>query len=147
MYLWRCISLALVTSTIACGGYSAPTTPTGGGGGEMANPPPAGTVNVAIQDFSFLPATVTITAGTNVRWTNNGPSVHTTTSDNGTWSSPSLAAPTGGGGGGVGYSASSAMAGGTFDFTFTQPGTYSYHCSLHPPSAFPGFVGTITVNP
>lgn len=143
MYLWRCVSLALVTSTIACGGYSAPTNP--GGGGEMANPPPPGTVTVSIQDFSFSPATVTIAAGTTVRWTNNGPSAHSTTSDAGTWASPSLGAPTTGGGGG--YPGGGGSAGGSFNFTFTQPGTYPYHCSLHPPSSYPGFVGTITVTP
>jgi len=137
----RAVRAALVVATTACGGSDSPTD-----GGQMTNPPPAGTVNVTIQDFSFSPASVTIKAGTNVRWTNNGPSVHTTTSDAGTWASPSLAAPSGGGAD-PGYSASSAMAGGTFDFAFTQPGTYPYHCSLHPPSSFPGFTGTITVTP
>ena len=77
-----------------------------------------------------------------MRWTNNGPSAHTTTSDGGFWSSPTLAAPSGNGGyGGAGTAA------GTFDFTFTQPGTYAYHCSLHPPSLYPGFTGTVTVAP
>lgn len=109
------------------------------GGGQ--NPPPPGTVAVTIQDFSFSPGSVTITAGTTVRWTNAGPSAHTTTSDAGAWASTPLGAPQGG----VGYGGGSA--GGTFDFTFTQAGTYPYHCSLHPPSSYPGFTGTITVTP
>jgi plastocyanin len=140
MDLSRIVPLALVTATLACGGYSTPTSPTGGG--QMSSPPPAGSAAVSIQDFTFSPATVTIKAGTIVRWTNNGPSAHTTTSDGGVWSSTTLSAPSGGGGyGGTGTAA------GTFDFTFTQPGTYTYHCSLHPPSLYPGFTGTVTVTP
>lgn len=33
-------------------------------------------------------------------------------------------------------------AGATFAFTFAGPGSYAYHCSIHP-----GMVGTITVTP
>jgi plastocyanin len=139
MYFLRVVPLALVTATLACGGYSTPTSPTGGG--QMSSPPPAGSVAVNIQDFRFSPATVTIKAGTTVRWTNNGPSGHTTTSDSGVWESAVLNAPQGGGvyGGG--------SAAGTFDFTFTQPGTYPYHCSVHPPSLYPAFTGTVIVTP
>jgi plastocyanin len=135
----RIIPLLLAASLSACGGGdSAPTTPTGGGQGS--NPPPAGTIAVTIQDFSFSPATLTIKAGTTVRWTNQGPSAHTSTSDTGAWNSGTLANPSGGGGYG-------SSPGGTFDFNFTQPGTYSYHCSLHPPSSYPNFTGTVTVTP
>ncbi len=106
----------------------------------MPTQPPAGTVSVTIRDFTFSPATVTIKAGTTVRWTNDGPSAHTTTSDGGAWDSGSLSPPSGGGGYGGGGS-----AGGTFDFTFMQPGSFPYHCSIHPPSSYPGFTGTVTV--
>lgn len=95
---------------------------------------------VSIQDFSFSPATLTIKVGTTVQWTNNGPSPHTTTSDAGTWDSGTLSAPMGGGGYGGGGS-----AGGSYPFKFTATGTYGYHCSIHPPSAYPSFTGTITV--
>jgi plastocyanin len=132
MYLSRLLAIVTVAATFACGS-STPTNP---------NPPPPGTMAVTIQDFTFSPASLTITAGTTVRWTNNGPSAHTTTSDAGTWSSSTLSAPSGGGGYGGGGS-----AGGTFDFKFTQPGNYPYHCSLHPPSMYPGFTGTVTVTP
>jgi plastocyanin len=106
----------------------------------MSNPLPPGTVGVNIRDFSFTPASLTVKVGTTVRWTNQGPSGHTTTSDTGVWQSTTLSAP--GGGGGYG---SPGSAGGTFNFTFTQAGTFPYHCSLHPPSAYPGFTGTVTV--
>ena len=133
--------VSFLLAAIACGGYSAPTTPSGGG--QVSNPPPPGSVSVNIQDFSFSPAAVTIKAGTTVHWANRGPSAHTTTSDNGTWDSGSLAGPSASGGayGGNG------SPGGSFDFTFTQAGTFSYHCSLHPPSTFPNFTGTVIVTP
>ena len=48
-------------------------------------------------------------------------------------------------GGGMG--GGDSMPGGTFQFTFNQAGTYGYHCPLHPPSAYPGFIGTVIVTP
>ena len=96
---------------------------------------------VTIQDFSFSPSAVTIKVGTTVTWTNSGPASHTTTSGSGVWDSGALSAPSGGGGYGGG------SAGGTFQFTFNTPGTYPYHCKIHPPSiaTYAGFTGTITV--
>ena len=109
----------------------------GGGGGNMSG----SVVGVAIQDFSFSPAAMTVMVGTTVKWTNNGPSAHTTTSNTGTWDSGQLSSPTSGGGYGGG------SAGGTYQYTFMAAGTYAYHCSNHPPSLYPGFTGTVTVTP
>jgi plastocyanin len=89
----------------------------------------AGGTTVSIHDFAFSPSTITVKAGTTVTWTNNGPSAHTTTSDGGVWDSGTLG------------------TGGTFQFTFPQPGTFGYHCTLHPPNLYPGFTGTVTVTP
>ena len=102
---------------------------------------PSNSVGVTIQDFSFSPAAVTVKVGTTVRWTKNGPSAHTATSNTGTWDSGQLSGPTSGGlyGGG--------SARGTYQHTFTPAGTYAYHCSNHPPSTYLGFTGTITVTP
>jgi len=96
---------------------------------------------VTIQDFSFAPSALTIKAGTTVTWVNDGPTAHTTTSDGAVWDSGTLSAPSGGGGYGGG------TAGGTYQFRFNTPGTYAYHCKLHPPSLsqYAGFTGTITV--
>jgi plastocyanin len=96
---------------------------------------------VMIADFTFTPSMLTVKAGSAVTWTNMGPSVHTVTSDTMVFESMNLGAPGGGdpyGGGG--------MAAGTFQFRFNMPGTYNYHCSLHPPSmGYSGFTGTIVV--
>lgn len=72
------------------------------------------TADVSIVDFAFEPATITVTRGTDVRWTNNGAVSHTTTSDTGLWDSGSLG------------------PGGVFTQTFDTTGVYSYHCALHP---------------
>src|SRR5439155_3721941 len=66
--------------------------------------------------------TVTVTQGSTINWWNEGPSAHTTTSDTGVWDSGNV------------------NPGGTFQFTFYSPGTYPYHCNLHP-----GMTGTIVV--
>jgi len=69
--------------------------------------------------FAFSPATLTIKAGTTVIWKNTTAAPHTVTSDNGqsfdSGTSNPIAAQTG-----------------TFSFTFTTPGTFAYHCEIHP---------------
>src|SRR5579885_1704261 len=77
---------------------------------------------VTIADFQFTPATLQVAQGTTVTWTNNGPTNHTTTSDSGAWDSGAL------------------QAGKSFSFKFNTPGTFAYHCSIHP-----SMKGTITV--
>jgi plastocyanin len=78
---------------------------------EMAR---AGTHAVDISDFAFSPATLTITTGDTVTWTNSDPVVHTATSTTGAFDSSDLA------------------EGASFSFTFTTPGTYDYLCTPHP---------------
>lgn len=69
--------------------------------------------NIAIAGFAFNPKTLTVKVGTKIIWTNDDPSIHTVTADDGAFSSGSL------------------PPGGTFSFTFTKAGTYSYHCKIH----------------
>ena len=78
---------------------------------EMAR---AATHAVDISDFAFSPATLTITAGDTVTWTNGDPVIHTATSTTGAFDSGDLA------------------EGESFSFTFTTPGTYDYLCTPHP---------------
>ena len=69
---------------------------------------------VKIDNFSFSPATVTVPAGTTVRWTNADDIPHTIVSDDKSFKSKALDTDD------------------QFTFTFTKPGTYSYFCGLHP---------------
>ena len=124
MWLTRFVMSMCLVASVACSSSMSP-----GSSGP----------SVAIRDFSFSPSALTIKAGMTVTWTNNGSSAHTTTSDTGVWDSPTLGAPSGGGAYGGG------TAGGTFQATFQTPGTYTYHCKIHPPSTYPSFTGTITV--
>jgi plastocyanin len=67
--------------------------------------------------FKFAPGTLTVKVGTAVVWTNPTGAPHTVTSDSGDPAS---------------FNGMLNPNGGTYRFTFTQPGTYTYHCSVHP---------------
>jgi plastocyanin len=74
----------------------------------------AATHAVTISDFSFAPATLTITAGDTVTWTNQDPVAHTATSTGGAFDSGTM------------------EQGESFSLTFADPGTYDYLCTPHP---------------
>ena len=73
-----------------------------------------GPVAVSIKDFAFAPAAVTVKVGTVVTWTNADTEAHTVrTTATATLKSGVL------------------DTNGTYTYTFTSPGTYAYHCSIH----------------
>jgi plastocyanin len=72
-------------------------------------------VQVSIEHFAFSPRTLVIAAGTTVVWTNRDMAPHTVTSDSGAWASSARLG-----------------AGQSFSLTFSTPGTYTYHCAVHP---------------
>jgi amicyanin len=78
--------------------------------------PPASTpLAVGISGFVFVASDLKVKVGDTVTWTNNDSAPHTVTADDGkTFASPTLS------------------QGGTFSFTFTTPGTFAYHCAVHP---------------
>lgn len=100
------VAVAIIVG--ACGGTNR--------SGAAATSQPAETpVLIAIEDFAFKPDTVTVPVGTTVTWENREDGVtHTSTADDGRWKSGGLA------------------PGERFSFTFDQPGTYTYICSIHP---------------
>jgi plastocyanin len=72
-------------------------------------------VHVKVVDFAFAPSNIRVVIGVNntVIWSNNGTADHTVTSNGGKFDSGTL------------------TPGHTFEFTFSTPGTYDYHCSIH----------------
>ena len=65
------------------------------------------------DDKDFLPEDLTINVGDTVIWTNNDDSPHTVTADDDEFNSGNLA------------------EGATWSYTFTEAGTYDYHCNYH----------------
>ncbi|MFO1047579.1 MAG: cupredoxin family copper-binding protein [Geminicoccaceae bacterium] len=77
----------------------------------MATPPP---VTVAIANFTFEPATLTVPAGTTVTWVNRDDIPHLVDAGDGSFASPPLDTDD------------------SFSFTLTAPGDVAYFCGLHP---------------
>lgn len=97
---------------------SAPTGPITGVECRLTlGPDVVGSTLVVIRDFSFQPVEIRIRAGGTVTWVNcddPGQPAHTSTADQGAWSSPLL------------------NPGDVFSRAFAQAGTFAYHCELHP---------------
>ncbi len=111
----RIVPLVLLAiSLAACASLTA--TPTG-----------ARTVAVTIERFQFLPATLDVTAGTTVVWTNKDDILHTVTS--GTTSQSGLGAYASSPDGLINGPMDGAAT--QFRFTFERPGTYAYFCDRH----------------
>jgi plastocyanin len=107
--------------TISCGTNSTPVTSTAAQGAQT-KPPPGQTAGpdfnpaaVTIENFAFSPASVTVSVGTTVTWTNKDSATHTVTSLQGNV-----------------LNSGNIATGGTFSFTFNQTGTFDYHCAIHP---------------
>ncbi|WP_020672206.1 cupredoxin domain-containing protein [Amycolatopsis nigrescens] len=81
-----------------------------------AAPAAAAATAIEIMDYKFSPATVTVAVGDTVTWTNHDTAPHNVVVTDGPekFTSPTL------------------QQGGTFSYTFTKSGTYSYYCAIHP---------------
>ena len=71
---------------------------------------------VQIENYQFLPNTLTIPVGASVTWINRDGDVQTVAADD----TPQT------------FKSAGLDTDDKFSFTFTKPGTYSYHCSVHP---------------
>jgi amicyanin len=69
---------------------------------------------VKIDNFTFNPPSLTVTAGTTVTWKNQDDIPHTVASTTKAFKSKVLDTDDG------------------YSFTFTTPGVYEYFCSIHP---------------
>lgn len=69
---------------------------------------------VVIEGFAFNPAEINVPVGSTVTWSNQDSVTHTVTARDKTFDSGNL------------------PAGGTFNYTFGEKGTFEYSCTLHP---------------
>ncbi|HEY6895119.1 MAG TPA: cupredoxin domain-containing protein [Rhodanobacteraceae bacterium] len=113
-------SIATLSLTVAACG-SSPSSPT------PSSPGPDVTINIlGIQGAnSYNPSPTTIKAGQRVIWKNTDTRTHDTIQDANAFSVPPIS------------------AGAQSDpITLSTPGTFTYHCGIHP-----SMTGTITVTP
>jgi plastocyanin len=114
---------------------SGPTSTPNAAGAPMntpeANAPqpsnPAGGTTITIVNGAFQPQDISVAAGATVTWTNQDSAAHTVTS--GTADAPTNL-----------FDSGDIAAGGSFSFTFTDPGTYEYYSTSDS-----GMTGTVTV--
>lgn len=127
---WRFLPLAMIVAFLfaACGGGgtttssspTATTQPTSAPTATATSQASSSVVTVKIvekdEKYSFSPATLSIKAGTQVKWVNTTDTPHTVTSDTA----------------GAFTSSSTLTQNQTFTNTFTSAGSFAYHCSIHP---------------
>jgi plastocyanin len=124
MFRWRLVICVLsVLSFSMCGDSNdmSPTSP---------SPPPDGNsvvVNIAQgAEFrsrdAFGTNPLNVSVGSTVVWQNSDGTSHDPTADGGAFNLPSI------------------RSGGQGSFTFSSPGTFPYHCGIHP-----NMIGTIVV--
>jgi plastocyanin len=89
--------------------------------GATIAPAPAA---IVIQNFEFSPSVLTVAPGTTVTWMNEDDSPHTI-ADNGKM-----------------FRSAALDTSDRFSYTFTAPGEFTYHCTMHPM-----MVGKIVVKP
>jgi amicyanin len=70
--------------------------------------------SITIDNFSFTPKEITVAAGTTITWVNHDDVPHTVVNTEKKFKSKALDTDD------------------QFSFTFTDAGTYSYFCSVHP---------------
>ena len=83
-------------------------------GDAAAQEKAAASAEVKIDNFSFAPVEISVSAGTTVTWTNRDDIPHTVVSTDKVFKSKVLDTDD------------------KYSYTFTKPGTYPYFCSVHP---------------
>jgi plastocyanin len=76
---------------------------------------PAAETEVRVDNFTFMPGTLTVARGTTVKWVNRDDIPHTVVSDDKTT-----------------FKSKALETDDSFTYTFDKPGTYTYFCSIHP---------------
>jgi plastocyanin len=119
----RCaLAVLLLVATVIAAGCGVPASTRsaepaahGESGSELpvARPDPG---RVVIDNFAFMPGTITVEAGTRVTWVNHDDVPHTVTSS----ARPRT------------FASAALDTDDSYSFVFTAPGTYDYFCAVHP---------------
>ncbi|HWQ89016.1 MAG TPA: cupredoxin domain-containing protein [Desulfitobacteriaceae bacterium] len=104
VFLMLICTLIITSCSSSNSGTNTPSTPDNS---QVAQNPA-----VSIENYSFKPAVLTVSAGTTVVWTNNDSVAHNIKSTD--------------------FSSKNLAKGETFEFKFDKTGTYSYSCGIHP---------------
>jgi TolB protein len=105
--------IAIVGLALPMSVWAAPAAPAAPVAPALADYEPEQTLyEVNIEGDVFMPATITITVGSVLRWRNLDAHAHTTTSDDGYWNW-------------------GLFPGASYSLRFLSPGTYAYHCLYH----------------
>jgi plastocyanin len=101
---------------------------------------PAVVIKMTDKPPTFEPKTASIKVGQTVEWVNNAATLHSVTADPDSAQKPGdVSLPPGA----KPFDSGFMKPGGTFDYTFTVPGTYKYLCVPHEKD---GMIGTIVVS-
>jgi plastocyanin len=122
---WMRLTLAAWLVAFGLGAWTYQTL----NGGSSAPPsPPASASNaqITVKNFAFDPADLTVSAGTEVEWT-DVTGRHTVQADDGSFKSETL------------------TAGGTFKHRFERPGVYRYFCEFHGTAGGHDMAGVVNV--
>lgn len=95
-------------------GSGASATPGSGVSATPGSPAAVAGDQVSIDNFAFAPATLTVTAGSTVTWTNHDEEPHTVAASDGSFHSPGMG------------------TGATYSHVFPTAGKFDYVCSIHP---------------
>jgi plastocyanin len=102
-------TVALSAALAGCGSSSSSTSTS-----TSAARPVSGTkVSIAIANYAFKPADITVKAGAKLTFTNHDATAHTATTKT------------------PGFDTGTLKPGASATVTVTKPGTYSYYCQFH----------------
>lgn len=118
------VILVISIAAAGCTGYQQSPGPVT----TQQTPIPEGNT-ITIKNFAFTPATMTIAHGTTVIWLNQDSPEHQIIND-----------ASGSNAEGAIFKSDPLTNGASYSFTFNIPGTYPYHCGIHP-----SMKGTIAV--
>lgn len=112
--IWTTLAIMLLLACIFAGCTSNQSTPQAP---VVTQSPQSEPNSVTIEKFAFNPETLTIKPGTTVTWKNRDAVDHTIIAESGST---------------IQFRSKELGSGDSYSFTFSEPGTYPYYCSIHP---------------